>query len=193
MKKKALALSICLLFLAVTVGCGTVERHKGTVIGGAAGAGAGAVIAGVAGGNELVGALLGGLAGAVLGNYIERQESTREATIEKYGSPTGTTLRLEEVTVVPATARPGDRVNLQMRYAVLSNNPPTPVTEEWRINQGNESIGNTSVTQRRDDGTYVTTVPIILPADARPGTYTLQARISADGASDTETARLQIR
>lgn len=194
MRNKVFIGSLCLLLIVTTVGCGgTTERHKGAIIGGAAGAGAGAVIAGVAGGNELVGALLGGLAGALLGDYIQKQEATREVTLNKYGNPSGTFIKLEEVQVIPSTARPGDRVNLQMRYAVLGSNPPTVVTEEWRVSQGNENIGNTSIQVQRPDGTYVTTVPITLPPNARPGTYTLQARVSANGVVDTETTRLQVR
>jgi osmotically inducible lipoprotein OsmB len=79
--KKLIALVLFLLIALATVGCSgepLSTREKGTLLGGAAGAGAGALIGGAVG-HPGAGAALGGVGGAAtgygIGNHLQNERA----------------------------------------------------------------------------------------------------------------------
>jgi len=81
--KQLTALVLSLLMMLAIVGCSGAPlstREKGTLLGGAAGAGAGALI-GAAAGHPGAGAAIGGAAGAItgyaIGNQMQNEQNRR--------------------------------------------------------------------------------------------------------------------
>lgn len=184
-------------------GCSTVpEEHRGAAkgagIGGATGAVAGAILGGE--GSRVEGAVLGGLAGALIGgavgNYTIDKEKDAEETAEKYDyQGEGTQVRIEETSVEPQEVQPGEKVELQSTYALMSPEAatPVPVTEKFEIRHEGELVGQPQATVRHDAGTYEASVPLVLPENAEAGTYQVTTTISAQGASDTRITTFTVR
>jgi hypothetical protein len=196
MKHKIVSVITILSFMVVLFGCASIpEEHKGAAtgagIGAATGAVAGAVLAGKGSGTE--GAILGGLAGALIGglvgHYAYDQKKTKDETAQKYGyqSSMGTMLRVEDVAAVPASVKPGDKVDLKVTYAVLeAADKDVNITETREIRMGNELVGKPEVSVTRRGGTYSSTVPLFLPSDAKQGTYTVLTTIQSQNAKDSK-------
>jgi hypothetical protein len=134
----------------------------------------------------VIGGLLGGLAGGVIGHYLDEQEKDRAQTSKEYGySPAqGTRLKIELVRANPATLTPGETVNINLTYAVLtpSENQQVPVKETREIFFNGNSVGKTSIEISREGGTWKSTVPITLPANATPGQYRVRASVESQTA-----------
>lgn len=188
--RKFLCLAVLLAFLsAIYPGCAGMEQtareNPKTTIGAGAGVLGGAVVGGLIGGKRgaLIGGLLGGLAGGAIGHYLDEQEKSRTQTNAEYGySPSqGTRLRVETVRANPATLSPGETVNINVTYAVLttSENQQIPVTETREILFNGKSVGKTSINISREGGTWKSTVPITLPANAARGQYRVTATIGS--------------
>ncbi len=191
--RKFLCLALSLAFLsAILPGCAGVEQttreNPKTTIGAGAGVLGGAVVGGLIGGKRgaLIGGLLGGLAGGGIGHYLDEQEKDRAQTNREYGySPSqGTRLRIETVRSNPATLSPGETVNINMTYAVFtaSENQQILVTETREIVFNGKSVGKTSIDISREGGTWKSTVPITLPANAERGQYRVIATIGSQNA-----------
>lgn len=190
--KKFLCLAVSLAFLsAVYPGCAGVEQtardRPNTTIGAGAGVLGGAVVGGLIGGKKgaLIGGLLGGLAGGAIGHYLDEQEKDRAQTSREYNysSAQGTRLSIETVRANPATLSPGETVNINLTYAVLtpSENQQVPVKETREILLNGKSMGKTSIEISREGGTWKSTVPITLPANATPGQYRVIGSIESPG------------
>jgi surface antigen len=182
-------------FVFTTSGCVTVsEEHKGAAtgagIGAATGAVAGAVIAGS--GSRVKGAVIGGLAGALLGgiigNYAVDKKKSAEETNDKYAyqPSSGTVVRIEEARVTPAVISPGGTVTLEATYAVMapSDDIQVNITESREVTLDGQLVGNPEVNTTHNSGTYQTSVPLILPADAKKGTYRVITAIKTESAKD---------
>lgn len=196
MKIKILSIITALLFIACLFGCAAVsEEHKGA----ATGAGIGAVTGAAAGaifakeGRKTEAAILGGLAGAlvggVIGHYAYDTQRTRTETAQRYSyqSSMGTMIRIEDVSTVPDTAKPGDKVELKATYAVLGAAPDSDINiaEIREIRHNGELIGRPEVNITRRGGTYTSTVPIFLPSNAKKGTYSVVTTIQSQTAKDS--------
>ena len=148
----------------------------------------GGVVGGLLGGKRgaLIGGLLGGLAGGAVGHYLDQQEKDRAQTSREYDySPSqGTRLRIEAVQANPGSVSPGETVNINLTYAVLTPTADTQVlvreTREILLNDG--QVGKTSIDISREGGTWKSTVPITLPANAAPGNYRVIASIETRSA-----------
>ena len=197
--RKFLCLAVSLAFLSMVYpGCAGMEQtardRPKTTIGAGAGVLGGAVVGGLIGGKRgaLIGGLLGGLAGGAIGNYLDEQEKDRAQTSTEYGySPAqGTRLKIETVQANPATLSPGETVNINMTYAVLtpSENQQVLVKETREILLKGKSVGKTSIEISREGGTWKSTVPITLPVNATPGQYRVIASIES---TTTGTDRLE--
>jgi len=197
MKYKLVAIITILAFLAVGLfGCASVpEEHKGAAtgaaVGGATGAVAGALLGGK--GSKTEAAIIGGLAGALvggsIGHYAYDQKRTKAETDQKYGyqSSMGTMVRIEDASAVPTTVKPGDKIDLNATYAVLaSTDSDISITETREIKMGNELIGKPEVNVTRRGGTYTSTIPIFLPSDAKPGTYSVITTVQSQTAKDSK-------
>lgn len=186
------------------VGCGTIPKEhegaaKGAGYGGAAGALAGAVLAGE--GSRTKGALLGGLAGAliggVLGNYTIDKKLTAEETSAKYNvqPSSGTMVRLENVTTTPSSVNPGERLEVQTTYALLtpSTGEQVGLTESVEIYHGGELVGNPEAMVTHGGGTYTFTIPIVLPTDAKKGSYRVISTVRTATAKDSRETSFTVR
>jgi hypothetical protein len=193
MRHKIVSIVTLFCFMAVGLfGCASIsEEHKGAATGAAVGGAAG-VLAGAALG-DTKGAIIGGLAGALvgglIGHYAYDQKRTKAETDQKYGyqSSMGTMVRIEDVSVMPTTVKPGDKVDLKVTYAVLdSADRDINITEIREMRMGGELVGKPEVNVTRRGGTYTSSVPVFLPSDAKTGTYSVVATIQSQSAKDSK-------
>jgi Glycine zipper len=205
MRKTFGVVLIAVLIVGALSGCAAnnqgLREHKGAAVGAGAGAVGGAVIGGLVGGRRgaVVGGLLGALTGGAVGNYYDQKEKslaeTRRAHAE-YDAAKGTRLQIERVRAVPATVGPGETVDIQMTYAVLTPKEDllVPVRETREILFNGNRVGETSVDIEREGGTWKSVVPITLPRDARPGGYRVVATVeSRGGGKDVEEIAFRVR
>jgi surface antigen len=196
MKIKIISLVTILSFMLALLGCATIpEEHKGAAtgaaIGGATGAVAGALFGGKGAKTEtaILGGLAGALVGGLIGHYAYDVKKTKEETAQKYNyqSSMGTMVRLEEVSVMPNTVKPGDKVDLNATYAVLeAADKDINITETREIKMGTELIGKPEVNVVRRGGTYSSTVPLFLPSNAKTGSYSVITTIQSQTAKDSK-------
>jgi hypothetical protein len=203
--RKAVCLALAAALLAVLPsGCAqtgeTVRRSPNTAIGAGAGVVGGAVIGGLIGGKRgaVIGGLLGGLTGGAIGHYLDEQAKDRAQTNREYGysAAQGTRLRIETLRTNPAALDPGETVNINLTYAVLTPTADAQVlvreTREILVNGA--LVGRTSIDVSREGGTWRSTVPVTLPADAAAGNYRVIATVEAEGAAkDVEETNFRVR
>lgn len=202
--RKILCLGVALLFAAgVLTGCAgparTVRENPKTTIGAGAGAVGGAVMGGIIGGRRgaVIGGLLGALTGGAIGHHLDQQEKDLAQTSREYGySPgQGTRLKIETVRANPAALAPGETVNINVTYAVLT--PPDRqvlVRETREILVNGSSVGRTAIEISREGGTWKSTVPVTLPANAPPGNYRVIASVETkSGGKDLEETFFKVR
>jgi hypothetical protein len=204
MYKKIISIIAILTFLTGVFGCASLtEEHKGAATGAGIGAATGAVAGALLGseGSKTEMAILGGLAGALagglIGHYAYDQKRTKDETAQKYNyNPSqGKLLRIEDVSVVPATARPGDTIEMRMTYALLGvgSGNEAGITEIREIRYEGEIYGKPQINVSRADGTYSTSIPITLPYDAKKGKYNVITTVQSSYASDSKEVSFQIR
>jgi hypothetical protein len=165
------------------------EEHKGAAVGAAAGAAAGAIIGGSSTKGAVIGGLLGALIGGAIGHYAYDQRKSREETVKEhnYQSTQGTLITIEKVDATPKKARSGETVDLQVTYAVLtpSAGDRVTITEIREITHNGKLVGRPEVMVDRSGGTFLTSVPLRLPAEAEKGTYQVKAMIQSERAKDS--------
>jgi hypothetical protein len=178
-----------------------MREHQGAAVGAGTGAVGGAVVGGLLGGRHgaVAGGLLGALAGGLVGNYHDEREKdlaeTRRGYTE-YNAAKGTRLKIERVRTTPPTAAPGDTIEIQLIYAVLTprENVMVPVRESREILFEGSKVGEASVDIEREGGTWRSVVPITLPGNARPGTYRVVASVETrGGGKDIEEITFRVR
>lgn len=196
--RQGVALLLCLLLIAGgTFGCAAIEEqvkaHPETALGVGIGTAAGMLTGGLIFGNAsgtLLGGLVGGLAGGVIGNVLEARSYDRVATSQRYSySPAqGTMLRIEAVEAHPAQVRPGDTIALNMRFAVLAQNPhqTLQVSERRQIFFNGSAVGDSTLQVQRMGGTWTSSQPLTLPVNAASGSYQVVMSVKADGAEATQ-------
>jgi hypothetical protein len=188
----------------------TIRDHPQTAAGAGVGAAGGAVVGGLAGGTKgaVIGGLLGALAGGAIGNYVERREATLPQTASTPPSTGGTTIsvprptvprtntngaavvRVDQVQAQPSLLRPGDTVNLNATYTILSPSEQLVAVRETReVRLNGELVANPAVEVARQTGTYSSALPITLPANARTGRYDVTTTVvSGDRQSSSTTS-----
>ncbi|MDE2484645.1 MAG: hypothetical protein KGL32_05265 [candidate division NC10 bacterium] len=196
--KQGVALLLCLFLVAGgTLGCTAIEEqvkaHPETALGAGIGTAAGLLTGGLIFGNAagtLLGGLVGGLTGGVIGNVIEARSQDRVATSQRYNySPAqGTMLRIEAVEAHPAQVRPGATINLNMRFALLAQNPQqtVQVSERRQIFLNSSVVGDSTLQAQRMGGTWTSSQPLTLPANAASGSYRVVMSVKADGMKATK-------
>ncbi len=193
-----------LLFISGPLGCATVpEEHKGAATGAAIGAATGAAAGAILGkeGSRTGAAILGGLAGALIGgtigHYAYDTKRTREETVQTYNyQPSmGTIVRIEDVSIVPGTVRPGDRVELKLTYAVLGAAPDSEIsiTEMNEIRHEGTLVGKPEVNVTRRGGTYTSTIPVFLPSNAKKGLYNVVMTVQSQTARDSRETSFYVQ
>jgi hypothetical protein len=130
------------------------------------------------------------------GGSREAARLGREDLISREGScPTGgCVLRLDKVEVLPPRGRQGETLTLITTYTILTPEQvalPIAITREIFF-QG-KSLGRTkSMETRRENGTWSQEVDFTLPANAVPGTYTLNTRVSTGYGQEAKTVDFQV-
>ena len=205
MRKIVSLAAVAALFVSILAGCATqnggMREHRGAAIGAGTGAVGGAVVGGLLGGKRgaVVGGLLGALAGGLVGNYHDQREKDLSETRHAYAEYTpakGTRLKIERVKTTPASAAPGDTIEIQLTYAVLTprEDVMVPVHESREILFNGSKVGEASVDIEREGGTWRSIVPITLSGNARPGTYRVVASVeSRGGGKDIEEITFRVR
>jgi surface antigen len=203
MKVKLISIVTILSFVFGIFGCATIpEEHKGAAtgaaVGGATGAVAGALLGGKGAKTEtaILGGLAGALVGGLIGHYAYDAKKTKEETAQKYNyqSSMGTMVRLEGVSAMPITVKPGDKVELNATYAVLeAADKDINITETREIKMGTELIGKPEVNVVRRGGTYSSTVPLFLPSNAKPGTYSVITTVQTTTAKDSKETSFTVQ
>jgi outer membrane lipoprotein SlyB len=188
--------------VALLSGCEAIERaikdNPKTAVGAGAGGAGGALIGGLASGGTavVVGGLAGVLAGGVIGHLLDRQERTRAATAEMvaYTEEKGNLIRIEEVGINPQSIRPGETVNVNVQYAIVtpSGTERAHIREIRHIYYQGDLVGNPVVEVERPDGTYWSTLPIKLPESATPGRYEVVVGVEMNGALDRWESRFLV-
>lgn len=116
------------------------------------------------------------------GGSRESQGMSREDVIAREGScPTGgCVLKLDEVEVRPDRARKGDTLVLSTVYTILTPEQiaiPVSITREIFF-QG-KLLGQTKSTDTgKLNGSWTQKIDFTLPAEARPGVYTLRTKVT---------------
>ncbi len=196
MVKRYISVFIIIIFSISTFGCATIpEEHKGagTVagIGAATGAIAGALLGKSGSKTEmfLLGGLLGALAGAAIGHYAVDQKRTAQQTAQTYNYQTsqGIMARIENATATPSVLAPGQKVDMNLSYAVLGAGAgkEIEVIETREIRYNGELVGKPEAKSLRQDGTYTSTVPLMLAANSAKGKYIVLMTIKAGNVSDS--------
>lgn len=196
--RQVVAVLLCLFLVAGgTLGCAAIEEqakaHPQTAIGAGVGTAVGLLTGGLIFRNAagtLLGGLVGGLAGGVIGNVIEARVQERAATETRYRytSAQGTMIRIEAVEAHPTQIRPGETVNLNMRFAVLAKDPKQAiqVSERRQIFINGAVVGDSTLQVRRTGGTWTSSQPLTLPANAATSSYRVVMSVQGDGAAATE-------
>lgn len=204
MRKIVSLAAIAALFVSILSGCaaqnGGMREHQGAAVGAGTGVVGGAVVGGLLGGKRgaVVGGLLGALAGGLVGNYHDQREKNLAETrrgYTAYNPARGTRLKIERVRTNPSAASPGDTVEIQLTYAVLTprEDVMVPVRENREILFNGSKVGEASVDIEREGGTWRSVVPITLPGNARPGNYRVVASVeSRGGGKDIEEITFRV-
>jgi hypothetical protein len=195
--KRVFSLLVVVVFL-FTASCATIpEEHKGAATGAGIGAATGAVIGGLAGGTKgaVIGGLLGVLAGGAVGHYAYDKKKTQVQTNKDYGyTGSGAQVRIESAQASPTKVKPGDKVDLNCTYAVLTNsNEAVNVREAREIYYGDSLWGNPEVREDRQGGTYQSGIPIVLPGDAKKGTYKVRFIMEAGSSKDVRETSFTVQ
>jgi hypothetical protein len=196
--RQGVALLLCLFLVAGgTLGCAAIEEqvkaHPETAIGVGVGTAVGLLTGGLifhSAAGTLLGGLVGGLTGGVIGNVIEARTQDRAATSQRYNySPAqGTMIRIEAVEAHPAQIRPGDTINLNMRFAVLARNAQQTiqVSERRQVFLNSSVVGDSTLQVQRMGGTWTSSQPLTLPANTASGSYRVVMSVTADGTESTQ-------
>ncbi len=135
---------------------------------------------------------LGEYTWGTIGGSRESNLMSREDVIARQGPcPTGgCVLKLDEVGIRPARVHKGDTLTLTTTYTILTPEQESlPVSIIREVFFEGKSLGMTkSIDSGRLNGTWTQEVDFTLPADARPGVYTLRTKVTTGyGAEQKDT------
>lgn len=159
---------------------------------------AAALCAGCASNDAGLAAAAGGLGGAepahadaepvrslTVANQRARQTWDARRTAEKYARGRmleAAEVHLEEGTAVPAWTRPGGSLHALLQYAVVGAIPHVEVVETRRILRNGEPVAEVaSGAHLRANGTWISSLDILLPVTMPRGDYTLEQTVAIHG------------
>ena len=204
MKSRVMAFAAAIIILVGASGCASEREAQYTTTGAGIGAVTGALLgaalgslSGHAGQGAVIGSVFGGLAGASIGNNEYHQQRSEEAAAEYYAynhqQAVRDLLRIEDASVSPRQASPGDEITMSATFTVLTPSRGSQLVHEVReVRHDGKLIGRPQFSSRREGGTWVSSMPIKLPMDAEPGVYTVTTIIETDNAGDTHETDFQV-
>ncbi len=200
MKSRFVVLLVIGVFLMNIFGCASIpQEHQGAATGAGIGAATGALAGAIVGRHAesiVIGGLLGALVGGAIGHYAVDQKRTAQETNSRYNyQSSGIAVRIEDTSAHPTSVRAGDKVELRATYALLGlpADGRVDLLERREISRDGQIVGNPEVTESKGGGTYTSTVPLFLPADAAPGKYTVRTTIQAGNSSDTRETTFHVK
>lgn len=198
MKKPIAGIAALVAVIFLFSACATERQSEytatGTGIGAVTGAALGAILGsfgGHAGEGAVIGSIFGGLAGASIGNNEYHLQRSEEQAAGRYSyneqRARQDLVRIEDAYADPKTVAPGDRVNLVSTFTVLTPYRRLALVHEVREvrSDAGDIIGKPEVTIRREGGTWTSSMPLKIPANARPGRYRVTTIVETDSAGDT--------
>ena len=212
MFRRILALGMIIVFPLALAGCmnetgfySPEQSAAGGALGGAAtGAAVGAII-GAATGAPATGAWIGAASGALVGGvgaYLYAEHANSEISSSQaaaqsynYNPSQGNLVRIDRVSANPSVARPGQQVNLEMNYTVLTpDNAPTSVTLVREVHYGGQMVGQPyQATVTNANGTFTDSVDYALPSGAASGSYTVTSRVISSYGTDQRDSYFRIQ
>ncbi len=156
--KKLFVLSLILIFIVGTLGCGMSRTKKGGAIGAAAGSVIGGVIghkAGNTAAGAIIGAAVGGAAGAYIGHYMDEQAEEIErdlegATVERIGE--GIKITFDSgllFDVDKASLKPASKSNLSNLAVILNKYEDTEILLEGHTDATGSEEHNLNLSRSR--------------------------------------------
>ncbi|MEW6387439.1 MAG: hypothetical protein AB1491_07990 [Thermodesulfobacteriota bacterium] len=131
------------------------------------------------------------------GDYRETRKLEREAAASRYNyCPTGgCVVRLESVQLNPTKAYKGGTLTLTTTYTILTpDDVAIPLSISREMFFRGESLGRVKdISTRNKNGTWVQEINITLPANAEPGVYTLNTRVSTTYGSDQKSLQFTVQ
>ena len=212
MFRRILALAMIVIFTLALGGCMTESGYyspgesagAGALGGAATGAALGAII-GAATGAPATGAWIGAASGALVGGvgaYLYAEHANSEISSSQaaaqsynYNPSQGNLVRIDRVSANPSVARPGQQVNLEMNYTVLTpDNAPTSVTLVREVHYGGQMVGQPyQATVTNANGTFTDSVDYALPSGAASGSYTVTSRVISSYGTDQRDSYFRIQ
>ena len=190
--------SLALVMATVVSGC---ETYGGSAAAGAlTGAGVGAIIGnqskGRAGEGAAIGAALGALTGLIVHDVKVHKQRDAQQTQQAYSytPEQGEVLQFEDAKVVPGNAQRGTRVEATIQYAMMgTKGSGVNVVETRTLKRGNEVIAQLASKQfTRPDGTWVSTLPFLVPETLEPGEYTVEQIVQTNISRISGNAKFQV-
>jgi uncharacterized membrane protein len=211
MTRKWIAI-VCAVLLAVSLaGCVTDSGYydparsagAGALGGAATGAAIGSII-GAASGNAATGAWVGAAAGGVLGGvggalYASHRNSeirSAQAAAQSRGyQGQGNVVSVDNATVSPGMASPGQQIMLGMDYTILTpDNMPVSATLVREIRYQGNLVGSPyQTTVSNGNGSFNDNVTYTLPNNATPGVYTVLSRLTSNYGTSQREASFTVR
>ncbi|MFP3869115.1 MAG: hypothetical protein ACLFUU_13355 [Desulfobacteraceae bacterium] len=204
MARKLLATSVAIIFIASFLGCATNGHYDparsagagalggaatGAAIGSIIGAGTGSAATGAWVG-AATGAVAGGIGGALYAAHRNQKQQDYDAAAQSYNyTPSqGNVVDINTATVSPDSVRPGQQVNMQLTYTILTpGNAPVDLTISREIKKDGLTMGQPHQTQvSNTNGTYSDQVGFMVPDQAAAGKYTIISRVNSNYGSDQE-------
>jgi hypothetical protein len=103
-------------------------------------------------------------------------------------------VRIDRVQAQPSLLRPGDTVNLNATYSILSPSDQLVTVRETReVRLNGELVANPAVDVARQTGTYSTALPITMPATARAGRYEVTTTVASGDLRSTSTTSFSVQ
>jgi len=204
MKNRVMAFAAAMIIIVGAAGCASEREAQYTTTGAGIGAITGALLgaalgslSGNAGEGAVVGSVFGGLAGASIGNNEYHMQRSEEAAEQYYAynrqQAVRDLLRIEDASVNPAQANPGDEITMSATFTILTPSRSSQMVHEVReVRYNGKLIGRPQFTTRREGGTWVSSMPIRLPMDAEPGTYTVTTIVETDNAGDARETDFKV-
>jgi len=147
-------------------------------------------------GAQVVKTPLGEYTWGYFGGSRESNLMSREDVIAREGScPTGgCVLKLDQVEVRPSRAHKGDTLTLTTVYTILTpEQQALPVSISREIFFQGKALGQTrSIDSRRLNGSWTQEIDFTLPADARPGVYTLRTKVSTGYGAEQKDVTFEV-
>jgi len=188
------------VMLVVLPACHWAREHPKTATGAGVGAAGGAIAGGLISGKRkgmVWGGLIGALAGGLLGAYADHKDKAADETLAdtNYDPQSGVQLMVKSVSAEPQSVSPGQKVDLKMTYAVLApqSEQEVEVTETRLVTLDGEKMADPSVQRYRTSGTWSSTQPVTLPADAPSGTYQVEAKVTSGDLSSSMTTTFVVK